>query len=421
MHRLPVILVLLALTMPFAGACASTREESPKRDDRGREAGAREERTQEPDETAPSAAPDEPWETLSVELLAGELVMTKLEGPTANADELQAISRLQVGGIILFGPNVVDEPQLRALLTSLDDARSGAALRRGLHGRLLVSVDQEGGPIRNVPFAPPEQTQPSLASGSIEQVREVGRATGAALRELGISMDLGPVADLAQGPNRTMAGRSFGEDAAAVAPFVRASVEGLEAGGVAAAAKHFPGFGASTANSDEAIAYVDRTRQQLRAEELAPFRAAIEAGVDSIMVSHGIYRELGSSRPATIEPKIVTGILRTELGFDGVAMTDSMNARGFREAWGDTIPRACPVAVAAGIDLLLLTGSMETARSCRERIIDAVADGSLPEARLRDAARRVWELKTRVAPTADQAAIPAPSRSTSTVSTSSAT
>jgi beta-N-acetylhexosaminidase len=172
-------------------------------------------------------------------------------------------------------------------------------------------------------------------------------------------------------------------------------VGGLQKGGVSAVAKHFPGFGASTANSDEDVAYVDRSRDELLAHELVPFRAAIAAGADSIMVSHGIHRELGSTLPGTLDPAVATELLRDELGFDGVAMTDSMNARGLREAWGDTVPRACPVAVAAGIDIVLLTGTIETARLCRERIIEAVRDGSLPEERVRDAARRVIELKLR--------------------------
>jgi beta-N-acetylhexosaminidase len=206
-------------------------------------------------------------------------------------------------------------------------------------------------------------------------------------------MVLGPVADLAQGPNRTMAFRSFGEDPKRAAIYVQSTVGGMQTGGVSAVAKHFPGFGASTANSDEAVAYVDRSRDELLAQELAPFRAAIDASVDSIMVSHGIHRELGSTRPGTLDPAVATGLLRDELGFDGVAMTDSMNARGLREAWGDTVPRACPVAIAAGIDIVLLTGTIETARLCRVRIVEAVRDGSLPEERVREAAGRVIKLK----------------------------
>jgi beta-N-acetylhexosaminidase len=343
----------------------------------------------------PAPNPQDPAATLPIEQLAGELVMTKLVGQQVNDDELDAIRSLHLGGIILFGPNVADETQLKRLTSQLNDARAPAAAAAGLPTGVLISVDQEGGAIRNVPFAPPEQTQPSLASGSIADARATAVATGRALHEVGINMDLGPVADLAQPPNRTMAGRSFGEDPATVSRYVGATVEGLQQGGVAAAAKHFPAFGAATANTDEAVAYVDRTIDQIQSNELQPYEEAVRRDVDVIMVSHGIHRKLGSTLPGTLDPKIATGLLRDELGFDGVAMTDSMNARGLREAWGDTVPRACPVAIAAGIDLMLLTGTIETARLCRARIITAVRDGTLDEARVREAAGRVIALRTR--------------------------
>ena len=345
----------------------------------------------QPDDTAQTSAAA--IAALPVEQLAGELVMTKLAGPVASADELDAISSGQVGSVILFGWNVQDRDQLRALVRSLDTARAAFAKRSGLPSGMLVSVDQEGGSIRNVPFAPPEHTQPALAAGSVDAAGEEARRAGEVLSDAGVSMDLGPVSDLASGPNRTMAGRSFGSDPATVARYVGATVRGLQQGGVAAVAKHFPGFGASSANSDEAVAYVDRSLAQLRAQELVPFQAAVEAGVDAIMVSHGIHRELGSTLPGTLDERIATGLLRDELHFDGVAMTDSMNARGLREAWGDTVPRACPKAVAAGIDLVLLTGTMETARLCRARIIHAVRDGELTIERVREAARRVEQLR----------------------------
>lgn len=394
---------LLVLVLVAAG-CAATDEDASNSASPDGDAAASRPESSTPDVPADSAerkapAPD-PAADLPLETIVGELVMTKLVGPTATEEELRAVARLQVGGIILFGPSVVDEPQLRALLGSLRKARARSAVRAGLPSGLLVSVDQEGGSIRNVPFAPPEYTQPGLAAtGDVELARSEATATGAALSELGITMDLGPVADLAQSPNRTMAGRSFGSDPTSVASFIAPTVQGLEEGGVAAAAKHFPGFGASTANSDDAVAYVDRTLAELRRDELVPFRAAIKAGTSAIMVSHGIHRELGSTLPGTLDPKISTTLLRDELGFEGVAMTDSMNARGFREAWGDTVPRACPASIAAGIDLLLLTGTIETARLCRERVLEAVRTGTLPEARVREAARRVIELRERTAGT----------------------
>lgn len=386
-RHLPCAFVVVLLLL--AAGCAAEPADSDRSRATGAETGPASTRPAEP------AEPRHPADRLPLELLVGELVMTKLEATEATPQELQAVARLHLGGIILFAPNVRESPQLRALLASLDAARRGAAQRHGLPAGVLVSVDQEGGSIRNVPFAPPDLAPPQLSSP--QEARSVARAAGAGLRAEGVDIALGPVADLAAGPNRTMAGRSFGEEPQRVAEMVSAYVRGLEEGGVAATVKHFPGFGASTANSDEAVAYVDRSGEELRQAELVPFRSAVDADVDVVMVSHGIHRELGSSVPGTIDPKIVTGLLRDELGYEGVAMTDSMNARGFREAWGDTVPRACPVALAAGIDILLLTGSLETATSCRNRILDALDDGTLPEQRVREAARRVIDLRRRVA------------------------
>src|SRR5690606_25904896 len=157
-----------------------------------------------------------------------------LVGPVASDDELEAIGSLHVGGIILFGPNVVDEPQLQRLVDSLDQARASAARDAGLPPGALVSVDPEGGPLRNGAVAPPARTQPQLAAGTVEAARDEALAAGRALRRAGVGVDLGPVADLAQGPRRTMAFRSFGEQPARAGSFVAATVEGLQEGGVAA-------------------------------------------------------------------------------------------------------------------------------------------------------------------------------------------
>jgi beta-N-acetylhexosaminidase len=164
---------------------------------------------------------------------------------------------------------------------------------------------------------------------------------------------------------------------------------------VATSPKHFPGFGGSTINSDFGVAKIDRTAQQLEAD-LKPFRAVIKANAATIMVSHGIYSALDPDLPASLSAPIVTELLRKELGYEGVAMTDSLNASGLRGAWKSTVPRACVEAVRAGIDLVLLTGSLETARLCRQRITRAVYSGEVSEERLNEAATRVVALKRSV-------------------------
>ncbi|MCW2949275.1 MAG: glycoside hydrolase family 3 domain protein [Thermoleophilia bacterium] len=380
------VLVATTVVVVVAG-CGATREPDT------------EQRATTPSATRPAqTTPKGPADRLPITRIAGELVMTKLVGAQASKEELAAVSAGIVGGIVLFGPNVQDAEQVRALVRSLDDARRARAVVAGLPPGMLVSVDQEGGSIRNVPFSPPESSAPEIGSNAdLDQPRAIGVATGRDMRGLGISMVLGPVADLAEPPNRTMAGRAFGSEGADVAPYVSATIDGIQLTKVAAAAKHFPGFGASTRNSDLGIATIDLTPEQIASNDLLPFKAAVHARVDAIMVSHGIYRGLGSSRPAILEPLIVTNLLRKQLGFSGVAMTDSMNAKGFRDAWGGTVPDACHEALKAGIELLLLTGSLENSTLCRRAFIEAVRAGTLSNDRVRGAVRRVERLRARVA------------------------
>jgi beta-N-acetylhexosaminidase len=368
-------ILILVLTALVATACG-TKSAQPTRTTRTNESlPARDEPAK-----ATAQAP------VNAERRAGDLIMTKFLGSVPSVEELAALRTRRLGGVILFGWNVQDATQLRAFTKQLQDARPGGS-------PVLISVDQEGGAIRNVPFAPPEHTQPEIAADRLIDPRNVGTATADGLRDVGVNMDLGPVADLASPPNRTMAGRAFGSDPEQVAPLVGQTVAGMAAGRIASTPKHFPGFGASTQNSDNGIAYVDRTLEQLRGSELLPFESAVSYGASVIMVSHGILRGEGRTLPGTVDPYVATKLLRGELHFAGVAMTDSMNAKGFRDAWGKTVPQACPAAIAAGIDLVLLTGSLETATLCRTRILAALADGSLPRDRFEQAVCRVDVLR----------------------------
>ena len=329
---------------------------------------------------------------LSTAEQAGQLIMTKLEGQSLSPADRAAIERQHLGGVILFGYNYSSREQLRDML--VDVQRAGQAGNRK-HVGMLVSIDQEGGAIRRLADLPPEESQVQLAAvGDIAAARRAGASAGRALGSVGINLNLAPVADLALPPERTMAHRSFGADPDQVGRFVGAAVLGIEGAGVSAAVKHFPGFGGATANSDDAVARVTRSRAELN-DDLVPFAAAVAADVDAVMVSHAIYPALGATLPATIAPQVIEPILRNQLGYEGVAMTDSMNAKGLRGAWRGTVPQACVEAVVNGIDLVLLTGSMETARLCRQRIVDAVESGRISQERLETAVLRVLELKRK--------------------------
>jgi beta-N-acetylhexosaminidase len=165
---------------------------------------------------------------------------------------------------------------------------------------------------------------------------------------------------------------------------------GLQSARVAAAEKHFPGFGGATQNSDNGAAYIYRSADQLRTEDARPFADAASGGVLAMMVSHGMYVHLGGEVPASLNRRIATGRLRSEIGFKGVAISDSLSA----VAWyAGSTQKACADAVGAGIDIALVTGSLSTAESCFKAIRAAVWAGAIPQARIDQAVRRVLNLK----------------------------
>jgi beta-N-acetylhexosaminidase len=331
-------------------------------------------------------------ERLSVDEQAGQLVMTAIKGQELSAEERRTIRSQHLGGIILFRYNNGGPRKLRALLNDIESlSRAGNKAKAAA----LISADQEGGTTRIFTELPPSTSQPHVTSLPEARIQQRGKATGRALDRIGVHIDLAPVADLSLPPGHVMAGRAFSAQADAAAAAIASTVTGLQEGGASATLKHFPGLGGGTMNTDEGVSVVRRTRAMLFANDVVPFKAGIDAGADVVMTSHATYLQLDRRHPATLSQAILMGLLRERLGFDGVVITDSMNAKGLRETWGRTVPQACPEAVRAGVDIVLLTGSMETARLCRQRIADAVKSGDLSEDRLHDAVQRVLELKRR--------------------------
>ncbi|MCB0877611.1 MAG: hypothetical protein KDC46_01330 [Thermoleophilia bacterium] len=338
-----------------------------------------------------SAALDE----LSLVDRAGQVVMTSLpgeRGAVLTSRTRRQLARLRPGGVIVFGENYRSRAQLTRLLRSAQ-----AAARAGSAGSfdMLVSIDQEGGVVKRIPTAPPFNSHPRLgALDRVDVTKRQAAATAVALRRLGITMDLAPVADLDEGPRRVMRERSFGRSSFLVSRHVAAFVRGLQSSSVAAAVKHFPGFGGASVNSDDALATITRTRTQL-AFDLRPFQAAVAAGTESVMVSHGVYRWIDRRRPASTSPAVYR-MLRRDLGFDGVAITDSLHADGFGAAARTSVPVGCVQVIRAGADIALLTGSLTDALRCRAQLVAAVRDGRLSRARLDEAAVRVLRLKVHL-------------------------
>ncbi|CAK7284395.1 glycoside hydrolase family 3 protein [Streptomyces misionensis] len=330
----------------------------------------------------------------------------------ANLSELgvrtaaELIAKYRVGGIIYFtwAHNTRDPHQILELSNGIQ--RASLAQPRGLP--MLIATDQEHGAVCRV--GKPATLFPGAmaigAGGSRSDARTLGRISGAELRALGINQDYSPDADVNVNPANPVIGvRSFGADPAAVAELVAAEVKGYQAARVAATAKHFPGHGDTAVDSHYGFPVITHSRELWEKLDAVPFRSAIAAGIDSIMTAHIQFPALDDSGdPATLSHPILTGILRGELGYDGVVITDSLGMEGVRTKYGDD--RVPVLALKAGVDQLLNPPSIDTAWNA---VLKAVRDGELTEARLDESILRILRLKTRLGlfarPYADRLAV----------------
>lgn len=286
-----------------------------------------------------------------------------------------------LGGVVLFSRNIRDPEQLAGLTAALRAERDA----------LLVAVDEEGGDVTRLEVARGSSFPGNLALGAVDDVgltRRVGAAIGGELASAGVDLDLAPVADLLSDPASPIVGvRSFGSDPQLVARHVAAFVQGVQSVGVAACAKHFPGHGETGADSHLELPVAEADLETLRARALPPFAAAVEAGVRAVMTAHVRFAAFGEE-PATLNAQAIA-LLRSELGFDGVVMTDALEMAGAGGPAG--IAGAAVRALAAGADALCLGADLtpEQVEVTRKAIVAAVRDGRLGEERLREAAARV--------------------------------
>jgi beta-N-acetylhexosaminidase len=327
-----------------------------------------------PEAAAPGETPaPPPVDELTLEQQVGRMVILRFAG-TAPPDYVrEALRDGRAAGAILFRDNVADPEQLRRLTRALSRASRQA----------LICVDQEGGPIRIVPWAEPERAAPEQQAWGA--VREDSEAAGRDLRSAGINVTLGPVADVPTVEGAAMADRAFTTDPDAATAAVAESIGGWHEAGVATTVKHFPGLGGATVNTDDGPSVIERTRDQL-SEDLQPFVIAVNMETEFVMVGHARYPALDEENIASQSPEIVDGLLRRELGFEGVAMTDSLEA-GAVQAVAD-VEEAAVASARAGIDLILTTGRGSYSRVYDALLTEARSDPEFRE-RVRASAARV--------------------------------
>ncbi|GAA3035787.1 glycoside hydrolase family 3 protein [Streptosporangium longisporum] len=318
--------------------------------------------------------------------LAETVVFPGFEGRTP-PDWLRRRLGEGLTGVVLFSRNIATPAQVADLTAAL----------REENPQLLVGIDEESGEVTRLEAVDGSTRPGNFALGVADDpalTEEIAADLGRDLAAAGVNLNFAPSADVNSNPDNPVIGlRSFGADPDLVARHTAAWIRGMQSAGVAACAKHFPGHGDTSVDSHHGVPLVTATAEELRDVALRPFRAAVAQGVRTIMTGHLLVGALDPAMPATLSRPILHGLLRDELGFDGVVVTDGIEMAAVSRSYG--IGGASVLAVAAGADAICVGGEHadeETAIAVRDAIVDAVIEGRLDEERLADAARRVCEL-----------------------------
>ena len=365
-------------------------------------------------ETTPAAAPSptptpEPTPTpdpiaeavaaMSTEQKVSQLLVAGIEGTQLGQDAVQAVQDYQVGGVILFGRNVESAGQLAELTNGLKDLN-------GDYTPLFLCVDQEGGRVDRMP-PEVERTPSAWSVGQTLDTEGVGAAYGALLAEecaaFGFNMDFAPSLDIWSNPDNTVIGdRAFGNDWEWTAFFGMSAVESMEEqGGVIPVVKHFPGHGDTSVDSHVALPVVDKSLEELWQSELVPFNMTLnqedyfgaQAGpsAPAVMVAHILLSQVDPDYPSSLSQRVVTGLLREEMGFDGVVCTDDLTMGAVSNTYG--MGEAAVLAVEAGCDLLLVCHGADNLTAARDALLEAADSGRISPERLDESVKRILSLK----------------------------
>ena len=362
---------------------------------------------------APTPTPDpiaEQLAAMTVEQKVGQLLVTGIDGSQPGTDAQAAIRDYQVGGVILFRRNVVQGEQLASLT-------NGLKALNGDYVPLFLCVDEEGGRVSRMP-SELDSLPSALAFGAIEEPEErldacfvLGQTLAAECTAFGFNVDFAPVMDIWSNPENTVIGdRAFGRDAGTVTGAANMTALGLMSGGVIPVAKHFPGHGDTAVDSHVGLPVVDKTLAELEELELKPFRQAMETtcvfgtyggdtAIPAVMAAHILLTGIDPERPASLSPAVINGLLREELGFDGVVFTDDLTMGAISNTYG--LGEASVMAVEAGCDMLLVCGGLSDLTEARTALLEAVSGGRISAGRLDESVYRILTLKAEQGLTGD--------------------
>jgi beta-N-acetylhexosaminidase len=300
-------------------------------------------------------------------LRLGQIFMIGIPGPHLDEETEALLRDFNIGGIILFARNIQEPVQVARLCRDLQKKAME------VHGTpLFLAVDQEGGRVARLrePFRVfPGNAAIGAADASVERAREFGLVTAREMKLVGLNMNLAPVVDVRRGEiEKHLEGRSFGEDPAKVALLGKTVVKALQESGVMAVAKHFPGLGRASLDPHHHLPRIDADKKEIQEINLPPFRAAVDAEVCGIMTSHALYPALDPEWPATLSPSVLTGLLRDEMHFGGLVMTDDLEMGAIAGRW--SVAEGSAMALQAGADILLICEHQRNVREAFELILE---------------------------------------------------
>lgn len=406
MKRKLAAILALTLVLSMMSACGEKAAD---------DGDVREEETQKAEQSA-EEPPQEPDDGKSDSDILEETVMQYLEQMTAEEKAAQlfiilpealmkdvgtvtaageatqkAITQIPVGGFIYLNDNLESRDQVKAML---ENVQTYSMERINLP--MFLCVDEEGGAVARIAetgkFDVAQFNDMSVigARGNEDEAYEAGRTIGTYLSDMGFNVDFAPVADVLTNPeNQVVKKRSFGSDPALVASMASAAARGLEELGICAVYKHFPGHGGTADDTHEGYAYVDKSLEELKKQELVPFQAAIDGGAKVIMVGHiSLPNVTGDDTPASMSSEIITGLLREQMQYDGIVVTDAMNMGAVTEQYSSA--EAAVQTILAGSDLVLMPEDFDGAY---QGVLRAIEDGTISKERLDESLRRILKIK----------------------------
>ncbi|HET9927267.1 MAG TPA: glycoside hydrolase family 3 N-terminal domain-containing protein [Rubrobacter sp.] len=322
---------------------------------------------------------------MSVGDMVGQMFVVSVAGTQPDYYIEKMVRKRNIGGVILFAYNMESEGQVESLTGRLQRL----SLQTDPAVPLFVAVDQEGGDIASAPWVAPQPAAAEVGSrGDPEEAHDIAATMGRQLLRAGINTNFAPVVDTGFGA--AIGNRSSGEDPEMVARMGAAAVEGFEEAGIISAAKHFPNHGAATSDSHAGLPVIRHDAKTLESYDLPPFEAAVDAGVPMVMVGHLLYPAIDSHNPASLSGDAI-GVLRRDLGFDGVIVTDDLARAGAR---GSGTPAAAAVrAVRAGADLIKVSSPPQQQADAYDAVVEAVESGEIPRSRIEKSVERLLAVK----------------------------